>query len=89
MSTAEVSEVLGEYPGVNEAVVYGVSLPGHDGKAGAAALDIAPDKKASFDFADFLRCVSHPKTLASLTLRLVGTRDPDCHDMPCPFSLGC
>ncbi|KAF4932505.1 Isopenicillin N epimerase component 1 [Colletotrichum fructicola] len=55
VSTAEVSEVLGEYPGVNEAVVYGVSLPGHDGKAGAAALDIAPDKKASFDFADFLR----------------------------------
>ncbi|KAF6807623.1 amp dependent ligase [Colletotrichum sojae] len=55
VSTAEVAEVLGEYPGVNEAVVYGVSLPGHDGKAGAAALDIAPGKKGIFDFADFLR----------------------------------
>ncbi|KAL0933745.1 family 71 glycosyltransferase [Colletotrichum truncatum] len=55
VSTAEVSEVLGSYPGVNEAVVYGVSLPGHDGKAGAAALDIAADRKESFDFADFLR----------------------------------
>ncbi|OLN97889.1 Isopenicillin N epimerase component 1 [Colletotrichum chlorophyti] len=55
VSTAEVSEVLGNYPGVNEAVVYGVELPGHDGKAGAAALHIAPDRKPSFDFADFLR----------------------------------
>lgn len=55
VSTAEVSEVLGSYPGVNEAVVYGVQLPGHDGKAGAAALDIAADQKGSFNYADFLR----------------------------------
>ncbi|KAK2017400.1 AMP-binding enzyme [Colletotrichum eremochloae] len=54
VSTAEVSEVLGSYPGVNEAVVYGVQLPGHDGKAGAAGLDIAPDHKSSFDYTDFL-----------------------------------
>ncbi|EFQ34361.1 AMP-binding enzyme [Colletotrichum graminicola M1.001] len=55
VSTAEVSEVLGSYPGVNEAVVYGVRLPGHDGKAGAAALDIAPAHKSSFSYTDFLR----------------------------------
>ncbi|OHE99706.1 AMP-binding enzyme [Colletotrichum orchidophilum] len=55
VSTAEVSEVLGHYPGVNEAVVYGVQLPGHDGRAGAAALAIAPDQKGSFNYADFLR----------------------------------
>ncbi|KXH48524.1 AMP-binding enzyme [Colletotrichum nymphaeae SA-01] len=54
VSTAEVSEVLGSYPGVKEAVVYGVQLPGHDGKAGAAALDIAADQKGSFNYADFL-----------------------------------
>ncbi|KAK1573528.1 AMP-binding enzyme [Colletotrichum navitas] len=54
VSTAEVSEVLGSYPGVNEAVVYGVRLPGHDGKAGAAALDIAPAHKSSFSYTDFL-----------------------------------
>ncbi|WYZ35997.1 hypothetical protein EsH8_X_000644 [Colletotrichum jinshuiense] len=54
VSTAEVSEVLGGYPGVNEAIVYGVQLPGHDGKAGAAALDIATDQKTSFNFVDFL-----------------------------------
>jgi len=38
VSTAEVSEVLGRYPGISEATVYGVSLPGHDGKAGMAAV---------------------------------------------------
>ncbi|KAK2049328.1 AMP-binding enzyme [Colletotrichum somersetense] len=54
VSTAEVSEVLGSYPGVNEAIVYGVQLPGHDGKAGVAALDIAPDNKSSFNYTDFL-----------------------------------
>ncbi|KAI3330264.1 AMP-binding enzyme [Ustulina deusta] len=40
VSTAEVSEVLGRYPGVSEATVYGISLPGHDGKAGMAAIYI-------------------------------------------------
>ncbi|OHW99135.1 AMP-binding enzyme [Colletotrichum incanum] len=54
VSTAEVSEVLGRYPGVNEAIVYGVKLPGHDGKAGAAALDIDPVQKSSFNYGDFL-----------------------------------
>ncbi|KZL71931.1 AMP-binding enzyme [Colletotrichum tofieldiae] len=54
VSTAEVSEVLGSYPGVNEAIVYGVKLPGHDGKAGAAALDIDSAQKSTFNHADFL-----------------------------------
>ncbi|TEA17825.1 Isopenicillin N epimerase component 1 [Colletotrichum sidae] len=73
VSTAEVAEVLGEYPGVNEAVIYGVSLPGHDGKAGAAALDIAADKKASFDYADFLRYsrAKLPKYAVPIFLRLL------------------
>ena len=55
MSTAEVSEVLGRYPGILEANVYGVQLPGHDGKAGAAAIYIDPAKQASFDYASFLK----------------------------------
>lgn len=38
VSTAEVSEALGSHPAVREANVYGVSLPGHDGRAGCAAL---------------------------------------------------
>lgn len=38
VSTAEVAEVLGKSAGVVEANVYGVQVPGHDGRAGCAAL---------------------------------------------------
>ncbi|KAI0173067.1 fatty acid transporter [Hypoxylon sp. FL1284] len=54
VSTAEVSEVLGRYPGVSEATVYGVSLPNHDGKAGMAAIFIDPSVK-NFDYDGLLK----------------------------------
>jgi fatty-acyl-CoA synthase len=38
VSTNEVAEVLSVCPGVKEANVYGVSIPGRDGRAGMAAL---------------------------------------------------
>jgi fatty-acyl-CoA synthase len=38
VATTEVAEVLGDCPGVIEATVYGVAVPGADGKAGMAAL---------------------------------------------------
>src|SRR3954454_10164130 len=38
VSTAEVAEVVGKFPGVVEANVYGVALPKHDGRAGCAAI---------------------------------------------------
>lgn len=38
VSTAEVSQALGMHPRVQEANVYGVQLPHHDGRAGCAAL---------------------------------------------------
>ncbi|KAH9868414.1 hypothetical protein J1614_007486, partial [Plenodomus biglobosus] len=38
VSTAEVAEVLGGHPAVAEANVYGVHVPGYDGRAGCAAL---------------------------------------------------
>ena len=38
VSTAEVSEALGLHPAVQEANVYGVALPNHDGRAGMAAI---------------------------------------------------
>ena len=60
VSTAEVAEVLGKYPGVVEANVYGVALPSHDGRAGCAAVYIDPKHKDNFDFADFLRLVDYP-----------------------------
>ncbi|KAF2708219.1 fatty acid transporter-like protein [Pleomassaria siparia CBS 279.74] len=50
VSTAEVSEVIGNYPGIVEANVYGVEVPGHDGRAGCAAVYIDPAHRASFDF---------------------------------------
>ncbi|KAH9885356.1 acetyl-CoA synthetase-like protein [Xylariomycetidae sp. FL2044] len=55
VSTAEVSEVLGRYPGVGEATVYGVSLPGHDGKAGMAAIVVDEALGGGFDFNGLLR----------------------------------
>ncbi|KAI0969510.1 AMP-binding enzyme [Xylaria arbuscula] len=54
VSTAEVSEVLGRYPGVSEATIYGVSLPGHDGKAGMAAVYINSEV-SSFDYNGLLK----------------------------------
>ncbi|EPE04010.1 fatty acid transporter [Ophiostoma piceae UAMH 11346] len=54
VSTAEVSEVLGKFPGVLEANVYGVDLPGHDGKAGAAAIYVDPQQRAHFNHSKFL-----------------------------------
>ncbi|KAG0198617.1 hypothetical protein BGX28_007957 [Mortierella sp. GBA30] len=38
VSTAEVSEVLSAYPDCIEVNVYGVQVPGHDGRAGMAAI---------------------------------------------------
>jgi fatty-acyl-CoA synthase len=38
VSTAEVSEAICEFPGVREAVAYGVSIPGTDGRAGMVVL---------------------------------------------------
>lgn len=50
VSTAEVAETIGHFPGVLEANVYGVELPSHEGRAGCAALTIAPEQKKSFDW---------------------------------------
>lgn len=38
VSTTEVAEALGHFDGVQDANVYGVSVPGRDGRAGMAAL---------------------------------------------------
>lgn len=43
VSTSEVAEAISTYPGVLEANVYGVAIPGTEGKAGMAALVVAPD----------------------------------------------
>ncbi len=40
VSTTEVAGVLGRYPGVTGVAVYGVLVPGHEGRAGMAAMTI-------------------------------------------------
>jgi acyl-CoA synthetase (AMP-forming)/AMP-acid ligase II len=60
VSTAEVAQVLGQFPGVVEANVYGVTLPTHDGRAGCAAVYIDPNHVKDFDFASFLKSVPLP-----------------------------
>jgi fatty-acyl-CoA synthase len=38
VATSEVAEAIGAFPGITEATVYGVAIPGTDGKAGMAAI---------------------------------------------------
>src|SRR6202043_140807 len=49
VSTTEVAEVIATFPGVREANVYGVSVPGYEGRAGMAAL--VADGADHFDLA--------------------------------------
>ncbi len=43
VATTEVAAALSACPGVAAATVYGVTVPGHDGKAGMAALETGDD----------------------------------------------
>jgi acyl-CoA synthetase (AMP-forming)/AMP-acid ligase II len=54
VSTHEVAEVLCGFPAIAEAAVYGVTVPGTEGRAGMAAL-VAPGGPAGFDFAALVR----------------------------------
>ena len=47
VSTDEVAEAIAAFPGVSEAIVYGVAAPGYEGRAGMAALVV--DDVAEFD----------------------------------------
>lgn len=71
VSTNEVGEILGEFEGVDMACVFGVAVPGADGKAGMAA--IVPTGGTVFDpdaFAAF--CASRlPRYARPLFVRIV------------------
>ncbi|TKA27551.1 hypothetical protein B0A50_04381 [Salinomyces thailandicus] len=54
VSTAEVAEVLGRFPDIVEANVYGVEIPGHDGRAGCAAIFIPHERRGAFDWVGLL-----------------------------------
>ncbi len=49
VASSEVSEAICAFPGVREAAVYGVSIPGADGRAGMSAVVI----DQGFEFAAF------------------------------------
>jgi fatty-acyl-CoA synthase len=51
VSTTEVAETLLAYPGISEAVVYGVIVPGAEGRAGMAVIVVGP----GFDLTCFRR----------------------------------
>lgn len=42
VSTAEVADAVGRHAAIDEAAVYGVQVPGHDGRAGCAAVVLNP-----------------------------------------------
>lgn len=71
VATAEVEGVLGEHPDVEQAVVYGVAVPGADGRAGMAAVRLRAG--AEFDGPGLARHVLGrlPRYAAPLFVRVV------------------
>ena len=70
VSTSEVSEAITVFPGVTEANVYGVAIPGREGRAGMAALVV----DETFDVAKFRTYLAKqlPDYARPLFLRLLG-----------------
>ncbi|PWY80894.1 acetyl-CoA synthetase-like protein [Aspergillus sclerotioniger CBS 115572] len=75
VSTAEVAQVLGQYPGIQEANVYGVLVPNHEGRAGCAALQLSPEAQSpgGFDWKGLARFARAqlPRYAVPVFLRLV------------------
>ncbi|KAK7568132.1 hypothetical protein IWX50DRAFT_474428 [Phyllosticta citricarpa] len=79
VSTAEVSQVLGRLSGVVEAIVYGVEVPGHDGRAGCAALNIEPSQRGNAAF--YTTLLAHarkalPKYAVPIFIRVIADLKP-------------
>jgi fatty-acyl-CoA synthase len=71
VSTTEVAAVIAACPGVADAAVYGVNVPGAEGRAGMAAVVAAPD----FDLGELRRALVArlPDYARPLFLRIVST----------------
>lgn len=51
VSTNEVADMMGKFPQIAETNVYGVQVPGYDGRAGAASIVMADGvTESTFDF---------------------------------------
>jgi fatty-acyl-CoA synthase len=70
VSTTEVADTISAYSGVIEAVVYGVTIPGTEGRAGMAVLVVSQD----FDLIVFRRHLAErlPEYARPLFLRIRG-----------------
>ena len=70
VSTAEVALALGEHPSISEANVYGVTVPGHEGRAGCAAVTLSASNP---DFRDIVRYArtNLPRYAVPVFLRVV------------------
>ena len=85
VSTQEVAEVVSTYPKVAMCAVYGVDVPGSDGRAGMAALQLRGDQGFSgrdlyahlcqllplYAAPAFLRIQDHPEMTATFKLRKI------------------
>jgi len=74
VSTAEVAEVIGKYPSVGEAIVYGTLVPRHDGRAGCVALRLNEGTSPeSFDWKAVLQHARNklPRYAVPVFVRLV------------------
>jgi len=82
VSTQEVAEALGAFPGLEVANIYGVRVPGTDGRAGMAALVFAA--AAAFDGAAFFEFSAErlPHYAVPLFVRI-----PDLADLTATFKL--
>ncbi|NUP12109.1 MAG: long-chain-acyl-CoA synthetase [Polyangiaceae bacterium] len=75
VSTIEVGDVCGRHDGVEMANVYGVSVPGADGRAGMAALSLSPGAHFSPDrfYEHVMRAL--PPYAAPLFVRLLSEQN--------------
>ena len=58
VSTTEVEQIIDQYEGVHETVVYGVEIPNTNGRAGMAQLRLDGDHK-TFDFEGLCKYLRH------------------------------
>lgn len=87
VSTQEVAEILNKGPGVRESNVYGVEVPGTDGRAGMAAIVVEPEfspqrfyeyvtaELPSYAVPRFLRLVESVSTTGTFKHKKVELRD--------------
>lgn len=75
VSTMEVADSLGDYPGLETITVYGVQVPGAEGRAGMAAIVMQVD--CVFDPQAFYELASQrvPRYAAPVFLRLASAAD--------------